>query len=189
MKPKQIRFVQEYVKNGCTNAVAAYIAAGYSANASAAACASRLLKNDEVQAEIQKYIDAAKDKAVVTAAEVLMELKRIATVDLSKAYSPDGHLLPIHEMPEDVRRAIAGIETEELWEFNEESQKKERVGTVTKVKTWDKNKALENLGRYFKMFTDKVETNELSGLAESIKSARHRTAKETKGESTEPSGT
>lgn len=176
MKPKQIRFVQEYIKTGLTDATAAYIAAGYSAKG-ATACASRLLKNANVQAEIQKYMDAAKDKAVVSAAEVLMELKRIATVDLSKAYSPDGHLLPIHEMPEDVRRAIAGIETEELWEFNEESQKKERVGTVTKVKTWDKNKALENLGRYFKMFTDKIEVKDTTDRAAALAKARKRIGK------------
>ena len=180
MKPQHSKFIQEYIKTGLTDATAAYIAAGYSAKG-ATACASRLLKNANIQAEIEKYMEAAKERAVVCAADVLIELKRIGTVDISKAYSPSGQLLPVHEMPEDIRRAIAGIETEELWEFSEDSQKKERVGTVTKVKFWDKNKALENLGRHFKMFVDKVEVSELNGLAESIKDARERIAREAKG--------
>ena len=46
--------------------------------------------------------------------------------------------------------------------------------TRTKLKLHDKPRALEMLGRYLKLFTDKVEIDGLDKLAEELKSARER---------------
>jgi phage terminase small subunit len=156
----------------------AYRAAGYSSknpgalrgNASRLRSIEIVLKRiEELQKEIaQKVIE----EEVVTRAEVLRELKKIGFADISDLYDNNGHLKSFHDIPEHARKAIAGVEVDELFEgFGKE---REKIGLTKKVKLWDKNKALENLGRYLKLFTDKVEHSGTVELAERLKEARER---------------
>jgi hypothetical protein len=48
---------------------------------------------------------------------VLAELVDIAFADLAEAFDEEGKLLPIQQMPARVRRAISGIDVEELSEY------------------------------------------------------------------------
>jgi hypothetical protein len=86
--------------------------------------------------------------------DVLRELLRFALLDVGQAFGADGRLLPLQDMPEDVRRAIAGVEVEELFEGRGEDRK--QVGWVRKVKFWDKPRGLELLGKHLGMFADKL---------------------------------
>ncbi|NTX09098.1 terminase small subunit [Myxococcus sp. CA040A] len=157
---KQEAFVREYLKD--SNATQAAIRAGYS-EATAESQGSRLLRNAKVLAAVeagQAALDeAVKDEVVVEVAEVIRELRRIAFSDIGQGVGERGGLLALKDMPEDFRRAISSIEVEEL--FAGKGEERVQVGTVTKLKLWPKDKALELLGKYLKLFTDKVELTEV----------------------------
>jgi hypothetical protein len=55
----------------------------------------------------------------------------------------------------DAAAAVAGVESHELEEYVE--GEKVPVGTVKKIKLWDKTKTLEALGKYLRMFADVLE--------------------------------
>ena len=83
-------------------------------------------------------------------------LLAISDVDIAQAYDPATNtLLKVHDMPEQIRRAIASIEVEELFEGRGDNRT--QIGVVTKIKLWDRNKSVETLARSLKMLTDKVE--------------------------------
>lgn len=85
---------------------------------------------------------------------VLKELNHIGTVDLSDAYNDRGALKRIQDIPEDIRRCIAGVETDEIWD----GVGKDRtwIGYTKKIKLFDKIKALELIGKKFAMFVDRT---------------------------------
>jgi len=152
LTPKQQRFVAEYLID--LNATQAAIRAGYSAK-TADVQGPRLLGNVGVAAAIEAGQAKAKEQHAITAERVIQELSRIALVDLGRIYNDDGNLLPIKDMPEDARRAIAGVEVDQLFEGRGEDR--EMVGVTKKVKLFDKPRALEMLGRHFGLFKDRVE--------------------------------
>ena len=139
LTPRQRAFVDAYLKN--PNAKQAAIAAGYSAE-SAETNGPRLLRNAQVAAIVGQRVQTAAEEAGVTAVEVLKELRRIASVDVSEAFNEHGGFKSLNEIPEDVRRSIASIEHGEYG---------------PKVRFWDKTKALESLGKHLKLFTDQVD--------------------------------
>jgi phage terminase small subunit len=150
---RQSRFVEAFLKN--PNATEAAVAAGYSRK-TAYAQGSRLLKNAEVARAIAEAQGRRAERVEVKADDILRELLRLATTDIGKAFNPEtGQLLPLHEMPEEVRRSISGIEVETLWEGRDANRRD--IGTVHKVKFWDKVRGLELLGKHLKLFTDKVQ--------------------------------
>lgn len=142
-------FVREFCIH--LNQTKAAISAGYSKK-SATVQASKLLIIPNIQARAKYLLEKKYEKSGLTAKRVLLEFMRIAFVDVAQAYDQDGHLLPIHEMPEDVRRAIAGIEVEELFEGHGDSR--EQVGRLKKIRFWDKNKALEALAKNLQILGD-----------------------------------
>lgn len=87
---------------------------------------------------------------------MLRELSRIAFADIRQAFTADGRLKSVHELPENVARCISGIENEELWDDNGDGERI-RTGDVRKLKFWDKNKALEALGKFHKLFAERVD--------------------------------
>lgn len=134
------------------NATQAAIAAGYSKK-TAYSSGSRLLKRAEVKNRIDEIVKQQVDNITITSDRIIKELAFLGTADVSKAFDTNGNLLPIHEIPEDVRRAIAGFELVE-----ERDENGEGTGHMTKkVKFWDKNTSLLGLAKVFKMLTDKVE--------------------------------
>lgn len=150
LNPKQRRFAAEYLKD--QNATQAAIRSGYSKK-TAKQIGSRLLTNVDIKAEIERKLN----KYEVTAERVIAELGRIAFSDLGALYNQDGSLKPVHEWPEDARRAVAGVEAEEIFEWDDDAKKRVNVGDLRKVKLWAKPQALEILARHFKLLTDKVE--------------------------------
>jgi phage terminase small subunit len=58
-------------------------------------------------------------------------------------------------MPLSIRRAIAAIEVDEIWEGRGDDR--QLVGYTRKVKLWDKVKGIELMARKHKMLTDKHE--------------------------------
>ena len=173
LAPKQEKFCQEYAING--NAKQSAISAGYSEkNAESIGC--RLSSNVKVKARISELLSKRENKIIITADRVLTELARLATCDISQAFDVNGDLLDIHKMPEDCRRAIAGIEIE-VESANGDNAVNKTETRTKKIKFWDKNKSLETIARHLKMLTDKVEHSATGDLAELIRQARERRKK------------
>lgn len=103
---------------------------------------------DEAAPDRSKALQRAMDARDAMAREdVIGQIHRLANVDIRRMFDKRGNLLPIHQLPEDVAKAVSSIETVE----NEQ-------GDVTKkVKLVDRGQMLALGGRRQKMFTDKVD--------------------------------
>lgn len=162
-------FVAEYMVD--RNATQAAIRAGYSKK-TAHSQGPRLLEHVGVKAAIEAQIKAQEKRTLVTADEVILELKRIAMVDIGKAYANNGELLPMHEIPKHIRKAIAGVDVDEIWDGYGEDR--EVIGHTKKLKMLDKVRALELLGKHLKLFTDKIEISDTTPMSDRMKAARER---------------
>jgi phage terminase small subunit len=160
---KAAKFVQEYLVD--LNATQAAIRAGYAAG-TAGVSGHRLLKSAKIRAQIDAAIAERQRRTEITADKVLQEIYRVATSDIAKAFGADGKLLSVHEMPPEARAALAGIETEEL--FEKDGDERVLSGLSRKVRHWDKVKALELLGKHLGLFRDKLEVSGKDGEALSI---------------------
>lgn len=112
--------------------------------------ASRMLASSKVSARIAELRKAAADQAVISEAEILRELRRLALSDPAAMFDPaTGDLWPIDKMPAHVRACIASIEIDDRSESTHEGPRPYRV---KKVKVWDKNaaidKAMKHLGSF-----------------------------------------
>ncbi len=154
---KQINFVQEYLKD--FNATQSAIRAGYPED-SARSTANYILKRLEAQNIIQEAMTKRFEQTKIDKNFILTELHRIASADIGHAFDKDGCLLPIHSIPENVRRAISSIEVDEIWDWEDDGQggrKKVCIGLTKKVKFWEKTKSLETLGKHLALWIEKLE--------------------------------
>jgi len=169
VKQRRTRFVKEYLID--QNATRAAIAAGYSEK-TAKAQGSRLLTDVDLQAEIEAANNKVNAKLDLTIERVKQEIARLAFYDPAAFWNENGTAKPIHEIPEDARRAIAGFETAELFEGNGEDRG--LAGYVKKFKLADKTRAIELAARHLKMLTDKVEVTGAEALVARLQAARAR---------------
>lgn len=144
---KQEAFCQEYIID--FNATQAAIRAGYSKK-TAGSIGFENLKKPEIQKRLAGLIKKRSERAEITADRVLAECMRVALADVGEAFDENGNIKAIHDIPEDVRRAISGFEVIE--EFQGEGKDKEFVGYLKKVKFWSKDKNIEVLFRHIGMF-------------------------------------
>jgi phage terminase small subunit len=131
------KFLAKYLETG--NATLAAREAGYSAKcAHAQGC--RLLKDADVQAAVSR----ARER--FNADRVLAELARVALCDPGTAFRKDGTLLPIGEMPEDVRRVVSGCDVAAV--YGGRGKKRTVHVTTSKVRFWNKVETLALLMRH-----------------------------------------
>lgn len=156
---KQKIFCREYIVD--LNATQAAIRAGYSEKTAKDIGCQNLAKLN-IQTEIAELMENREERLDVSADNVVRELMNIAMSDIGAIFNDDGSIKPLSEIPKDVRKAIAGIDVFEELEGRGKDQ--ELIGFTKKVRLWDKNKALEMLGRHLKMFTDKIQVNEKKEL-------------------------
>ena len=151
LTPKQDKFVNEYLID--LNGTAAVIRAGFSPK-QASSKAYQLLRKNTVQEaliERRKELSAASG---VTPEKVIQGFANLAFADLAECYDENGFLKNIHNIPKNIRMALAGIEVDELFEGKGEDR--ERIGQTKKVKIWDKNRALDSLAKYFGLYAPQV---------------------------------
>lgn len=123
----------------------------YKCSAKAAeANASRLLKTTRMQGYLQRKVANIQAETEISASEVLKECNRIAMADPIHAYNADGTFKRIQDIPIDLRRCIAGLETEEV--FTGKGKKRQQTGRIVKLKYWSKDKQTEHLLRYKGLF-------------------------------------
>ena len=89
---------------------------------------------------------------------VLREVERIAYLDPKNMFDAQGALLPIAEIPEDLRRAIASFEVVETFEWEGDGPNRRRVfsGYLKKVKLWSKDSMLTLSARHLGILHDNV---------------------------------
>jgi phage terminase small subunit len=155
LTPKQRRFVEEYVKD--LNAAAAYRRAGYVAgsNESAAANAARLIAKDNIKVAVEIRLAEVTRRLKASAEDVWEEWTRIGRSDPRKLFDAHGALLPIHQWPDDMAAAVASVEVFE--EHVGQGASRRLKGHTKKLKLWDKNTALANLGKAHGLLKDRME--------------------------------
>ncbi len=152
------------------NQTDAYLSAGYKCTRSAARRnAARLMTNVDIQDAIEKVQGRAAEKAEISQQRILEEEGHLAFLNPQGLVNENGKLLDLHELPDDVARAIVGLD---VVRQNDGSLK-------YKYRFTDKGKSLERLSRHLGMYNDKLnlgfsaETLNaiLSGLPEEYASA------------------
>jgi phage terminase small subunit len=151
------QFVQLYFADPEKNAERAYANAGFQVktakekSTSASACSVRLLKDARVQKRLAELVDRQIKRLDISADRVLVEMSRIAFSDVRKVVGENGYISDPAEWDDDMACAVAGLETEKLYE----GKGKDRtfIGYTQKIKLWDKNTALTNLAKHFKLLT------------------------------------
>lgn len=143
--PKQKRFCDEYLVDH--NGYKAAVRAGYTKKA-ARAQASRMLTKGNIKAYLAAKVKKIEDKLDISAERTLLEIARVAYTPATSFYDEKGNPIPVHLLGPDAAACIAGVEIEEI---------KERgrvVGTLRKIRRFDKNVPLGYLAKHFKLFTD-----------------------------------
>lgn len=147
LTPNQRLFIAEYLID--RNITRSYKKAYPSCKTdnSAAASGKALLRNPRIQAEISKALEKQEKRLEISADKTVLETARLAFSDLRKFFKEDGSLIPIHELDDHAAAAISSVEVS----VDKDGQ------MVHKIKLWDKNSALEKLGKHFKVFVERKE--------------------------------
>lgn len=103
--------------------------------------AERLAVAEVVRAKVDKEeVEASAKRLNLTRERVLEEYAKIAFFDIRKILTVDGGLKPVSDMEDEEVGAVAGIES-----YDEKSREGEVLGTVRKIKIWDKRAALDSI--------------------------------------------
>lgn len=159
LNPRQRRFIEEYIVD--LNGTQAAIRAGYSRR-SAAADASVILINPKVQLEIEKAIKARSERTFIRQDRVVRELAILGFSDVRNyVVGDDGEVELAEDVPDAAFRAISSI--------------RRKIRTITtkggsvvverdvELKLWNKNNALELLGKNLRMWLDKIALTDPTG--------------------------
>ena len=149
LTPKQANFVEEYLID--LNATQAAIRAGYSEKA-AAVIGFENLRKQKIHEKIQSRRKEIQESLQITQERILEEEARLAFVDVGALFDDDGELLPINKIPEDARRAIAGIEVTDRVVLGE-NRKDTRIRDIKRrYKLSDKGQALGRISKHLGLY-------------------------------------
>ncbi len=149
---RQRLFVAEYLGNGF-NASRAARAAGYS-ESTAAKQSTRLTRNPKLARIVADQAQKEMARREITAERVLEEMAKLAFFDPRRIFDVNGGLLPPSQMGDEEAAAIAGLDLRQMQDGSE----------MKKIKLADKLKSLEVLGRYLRLFTERVEHSGTLGV-------------------------
>jgi len=139
LSKKQRIFIDEYLK--CWNATQAALSAGYSAR-SAGSIGGENLKKPEIEAEIQRRLD----ESAMSADEVIQAIGEIGRASIES-------VLDIDESGRPSFNFVRAKETGNLHLIKSITP----TANGLKVELHDRMRALELMGKYYKLFTDKVD--------------------------------
>lgn len=148
LKPSHRAFAVAF--DELNNATQAYLRVFPKSSAKAAdVSARRLLGNAGIRAEIARLRADREQESAITVERLEQELARICFLDPAQAFGEDGQLLPVDQMPEDVRRALPGFDIERTFSLVEDdtnpAAKKRRAytGETVKVRWPNKTEAIK----------------------------------------------
>jgi phage terminase small subunit len=140
------------------NGTAAARRAGYAEPCSTQAW--HLLQVRDIRDEIDRRISERRALSKITHEHIANMLYDLASVEPLDIWTEKGELRPLQEMPPHARKAIKSIKRVE-----KEHAITGQLEVKLEVELWDKKGAIELLGKYKKMFSDKLEI----GLPEGTK--------------------
>ena len=152
---KQKLFVEEYLID--LNATQAAIRAGYSPDTAKEIGFENLTKPN-IRNAIDKALAERSRRTGINQDRVLMELARIALLNPANVVDFNNATIREDATPDDLA-AVASVKVKRF-------PTKEGEGIEREIKFYDKNKALDAIGRHMGMFKDKVE---VSGTLETEK--------------------
>lgn len=117
-----------------------------------------LLKRPQVKQAIEEQLEAQNSRILLTADRVLQEIMALAMYDIKDAFDDNGDPLPISQLPESLRRAIEGFETEEIFRPGTKSEVK-----ITKYKFTKKQGPLQMLAEHLRLVVQKFEVTGANG--------------------------
>ena len=109
-----------------------------------------LYDDPDRQARYNAAIDARTEWLIQ---RVLLELKRISTLDIRGAYNDDGTLKNIKDLSPEMAACLSSCEVDEI--FEGEGKNRIWTGYTKKIRFWNKNQALELLGKNLAMFIER----------------------------------
>ena len=148
---RQHAFVLEYVRLG--NAAEAARRVGY-APKSARSTASRLLTNGNIRAVLTEVVTRHLATLDLDLARIIQEAARVGISDMGQLFDEDGHLIPTHLLPVDVRRAIASVKVTQsrvdtvVQDGDEQTTTRTTSTETVEYRFWDKLKGLELIGKF-----------------------------------------
>ncbi len=151
---KQKRFVEEYLID--LNATQAAIRAGYSEKTASEIGSENLGKPQIAEAIAEAQAERSK-RTEITQDMVIRELARIGFSDLRKVMTNGGALINPTEWDDDLAGAISSLEVVTVHRGEVDEHGNKVPEHIHKLKVWDKNSALEKLGKHLGMFTDRVD--------------------------------
>lgn len=146
---KQRMFCEEYMID--FNATKAAIRSGYSQKTAQEIGAQNLSKLI-IQNYISEKIKNQSKRLEISSDRVILEIARLAFVDVRKIFDSEGKLKDITTIDDDTSAAISSFEVDDLKAYNEESDSYGKIGEAKKIKLYDKIRALEMLAKHFGMF-------------------------------------
>ncbi|MFQ6558184.1 terminase small subunit [Pseudomonas sp. Lb2C1-1] len=172
---KRARFVDEYLID--LNATQAAVRAGYSEK-TAYSQGQRLLKDVEVQSQLQKRMQDREKRTEINADYVLKRLVEIDQLDVLDILQDDMSFKPLSEWPKGWRQYLVGFDIAEM--FKGHGEDRSMVGLMKKIKWPDKVKNLELLGKHVNVnaFRDQVSVDVNVSLSERMAKARERACKD-----------
>lgn len=163
LSPARRKFCQLLLADKTRNQTRAYKKAfpRCKKDSSAAAGASRLLEDPEVKRFMRDMMHSVQqdvqEKIQITLERVLEEEARLAFFDPKDLFDEDGRLLPVHQMPEDIRRAVAGLKvrrTNVKRVDNDDDTADVIIDEVIEPKLAEKGKALDRLHKHLGSYKD-----------------------------------
>ena len=151
---KQQRFVEEYLVDH--NATQAAIRAGYKPNAAKETGYENLTK-PHILTAVRAGLDKLAEKAEVSAEKVVDELAALGFSSMGNylAFTADGRIhLNFNDLTAAMKAAIMEVTQEE---YDVKTRDGFRTVIKTRIKLHPKHAALESLGKYLGLFTDKAE--------------------------------
>lgn len=115
----------------------------------------RYLQRPAVKAYIEERRKDLSDATGVRAEMIVRELSLVGFANLQKLFDANGRLKQMHEIAKDEAAMLASVEVEQLFEGKGEDR--EHVGTVTKVRTWNKVEALEKVAKILGFLREKID--------------------------------
>lgn len=152
MTEKQKRFADEFIVS--LNGAEAYSKV-YSNCQSPYATSSRLLADKEIQQYISERVGEITAKLELKQEIVIEELVKVAFANIKDYLSFNEDGVSFKNSDNIDGSVVSEVSSVKIITKSSENEITEKVSL--KLKLHDKMKALDNLGKYFKLFTDKVE--------------------------------
>lgn len=167
LTPKQERFVEEYLVDLC--ATQAAIRAGYSVK-TAHVIGHENLNKPKISMRVQERLAEISKRTGINQERVLRELARIAFANPVEIVNMDTATI-LDTASEDDTAAIASVKVKISSSATGDTEERE-------IRFWDKNKALELLGKYFSLWVDRnqVDVSSMVQIVDDIPKSAEPTA-------------